>query len=271
MQRKLLIEYLLVVVAVIPATPQSRLSQPAAQNSIRNSPDQQPADLNAIIDRLEKAQAENRAHYRAYTVTRDYHLFSKGDQMPRSAVVAEVNFVPPDLKSFKIQKVIGSSRGEKIARSLLEHEVQAMKEAKQSSLLDRENYSFTYMGTDTLDGHACYVVGLHPKHKRPNLIAGHAWIDQVAYLPRYAEGDLSKTPSWWLKRVHVKLSFDDLDGMWLETGTQAVAEVRWFGEHTFTSRTVDYRAAGGMPHNLSATTLPKRQNAAARRSRRPVP
>jgi len=256
-----------VALATISAIAPSGVSQPPG-SPVQNGPaGQQAADLNTIINRLEKAQAENRQHYRAYTVVREYRLFSKGNQTHRSEVTAEVSFVPPDTKTFQIEKATGISRGEKITRSLLEHEVQAMKEPKQSSFLSRESYDFTYLGTGSVQGHLCYVLGLHPKYKRSNLVEGQAWIDQTTSLPRYTEGDLSKIPSWWLKKVHVKLFFDELDGMWLETGTQAVAAVRWFGEHTFTSRTIDFRAASSDAHQRAAAASNARPNSKSKTTR----
>ena len=215
-----------------------------------------PPDLNTIISRLEKAQADNRQHLRAYTLVRDYRLFSKGSQTPNSEVTAQVSFAPPNSKTFQIENATGSSRGEKITRSLLEHEVEAGKEPQQSTFLNRENYDFTYLGQESVEAHPCYVLQLRPKDKRPSLLQGRAWVDESTYLPRYAEGDLSKTPSWWLKRVHVKLSFSELDGMWLETATQAVATMRWFGEHTLTSRTVEFRAATSVAQRHGPTQSP---------------
>ncbi len=50
-----------------------------------------------------------------------------------------------------------------------------------------------------------------------------------------------KTPSWWLKQVHVKLIFADLDGNWVQTSMEATADVRLAGAHTLTSQMLDYR------------------------------
>jgi hypothetical protein len=249
MQGRVLIECVLLVSATLSAMVRAQLSQSSAAEG-------QAADLNTIISRLEKAQADNRQHLRAYTLVRGYRLFSKGSQTPNSEVTAQISFAPPNSKTFQIENATGSSRGEKITRSLLEHEVEAGKEPQQSTFLNRENYDFTYLGQESVEEHPCYVLQLRPKDKRPSLLQGRAWVDESTYLPRYAEGDLSKTPSWWLKRVHVKLSFSELGGMWLETATQAVATMRWFGEHTLTSRTVEFRAATSVAQRHGPTQSP---------------
>jgi hypothetical protein len=92
-----------------------------------------------------------------------------------------------------------------------------------------------------LDGQPCYLLGLKPKRKEKDLISGEAWVDKHSLLVRNIEGEIAKTPSWWLKRVRVKLAFADVEGTWLQTSMEAVADVRILGPHTLTSRILDYR------------------------------
>jgi hypothetical protein len=69
------------------------------------------------------------------------------------------------------------------------------------------------------------------------------WLDKHSFFVRQIEGEAAKTPSWWLKKVRVKLVFADLQGTWLQISMEAVADVRIVGPHTLTSRILDYRAA----------------------------
>ena len=105
-----------------------------------------------------------------------------------------------------------------------------------------DNYDFTYIGETVLDGQPCYLLGLKPKRKEKDLISGQAWVDKNSFLVRHIEGEIAKTPSWWLKRVRVKLAFADLEGTWLQTSMEAVADVRILGLHTLISRILDYRS-----------------------------
>ena len=68
-------------------------------------------------------------------------------------------------------------------------------------------------------------------------------MDKHSLLVRHIEGEVAKTPSWWLKTVRVKLAFAYLEGTWLQTNMEAVADVRFVGPHTLTSRVLDYRGA----------------------------
>jgi hypothetical protein len=69
------------------------------------------------------------------------------------------------------------------------------------------------------------------------------WLDKHSFFVRKIEGEAAQTPSWWLKKVRVKLVFADLQRTWLQISMEAVADVRIVGPHTLTSRILDYRAA----------------------------
>jgi hypothetical protein len=109
--------------------------------------------------------------------------------------------------------------------------------------VSRENYDFTYIGQVIFDGQPCYLLGLKPKRKETRLIAGQAWVDPHGFVVRQIEGEVARTPSWWLRKVHVKITFSDLGGIWLPIRTEAAADVRVFGPHILTSRVLDCRRA----------------------------
>jgi hypothetical protein len=199
------------------------------------------APLKSIIDGMEKAQTGVRPQI-SYVVIREYRLSSANNSGANSDVVAEVDFRPPATKDYKIQKSSGSIRGQQVVRRILDHEVEtASNSSNTRAALDGDNYDFTYLGEAILDGQACYLLGLKPKRKDRDLIYGQAWVDKSSFFVRRIEGDMAKTPSWWLKRIHVSLTFADVKGTWLQTNMEAVADVRVAGPHTLTSRILDYR------------------------------
>ena len=197
--------------------------------------------LNSIIEAVEKTQTAVHSQL-PYQVLREYRLFGTKSSSSNSNVIAAVNFKPPTSKDYKIQKSSGSKRGEQVVRNLLDHEVETASNRSQArTAISRDNYDFTYIGEEVLDGQRCYLLGLKPKRKEKDLIAGQAWVDQHSFLVRRIEGDIAKTPSWWLKRVRLKLAFADFEGTWLQTSMEAVADVRIVGPHTLTSQILDYR------------------------------
>ena len=199
--------------------------------------------LASIIQGMEKAQSEVRPQT-PYQLIREYRLFGAKSSGANSNVVAEVDFRPPSSKDYNIQKSSGSSRGQQVVRRILDHEVEvaAKRNQARTDAVTSDNYDFTYIGETVLDGQPCYLLGLKPKRKEKDLISGQAWVDKNSFLVRHIEGEIAKTPSWWLKRVRVKLAFADLEGTWLQTSMEAVADVRILGLHTLTSRILDYRS-----------------------------
>ena len=200
-----------------------------------------PISLDAIIQAVQKAQAATRPHA-SYQVIREYHLFSVKDSKTDSQVVAEINFRPPAFRDYTIQRSSGSNRGPQIVRRILDREVKATsQDSRATSAISNDNYNFSYLGETTLDGQPCYLVALKPKRTDENLISGQAWVDKHSFLIRQVQGEVEKTPSWWLKTVRIKLVFADLDGIWVQKSMEATADVRVVGAHTLTSRILDYR------------------------------
>ncbi|HEU5451733.1 MAG TPA: outer membrane lipoprotein-sorting protein [Terriglobales bacterium] len=233
----------------------------AGQNPAGAAAPAQAIDLKAIVQHMEQAAQANREHYRAYAVTREYRLYGADEQKPSSQVVAEINFVPPATKDYKILESKGSSRGEGVVRHLLDRERKAAAEGTAPGAFTRENYEFSLLGEDKIEQHDCYVLKLEPKSKASNLFDGRAWVDKNSYLVRRVDGEMAKLPSWWLKSVHVTLNFSDVDGMWLQSSTRAVAEVRIFGRHTFLSHDVSYRTADAVAQNRAQRTRRARTSA----------
>lgn len=200
---------------------------------------QQPVNLPALVQHVEQAANANRAHYRPYVITRVYRLYGADLEKPKSEVKAEISFVPPTHQEYKIVQADGNSHGETIVRHLLEDQTKAAATGQAPGAVSHDNYNFRYAGEDRIDGHDCYVLQLLPKREEKSLIVGRAWVDKDTYLIRRIDGEMAKMPSWWLKSVHVTLEFGELDGMWLQNRTRAVADVRIFGQHTFTSKAIN--------------------------------
>jgi Outer membrane lipoprotein-sorting protein len=199
-------------------------------------------NLDQIVSRMEQARAADRAQNVGYTVTREYQLAPLGASKPSSEVVAEVSFVPPAEKQYTIVKSEGNDRGEGIVRRILDRET-VMASHWQPHDISSANYDFALLGRGMIDGHDCFVLQLSPKRDAVELVRGKAWIDAHDFEIRRIEGETAKSPSFWIKKVNVTLNYSMVNGIWLETSTQAVADVRVAGTHVLTSRELDVRAA----------------------------
>ncbi len=198
--------------------------------------------LDEIVARLQQSQAQSREESVAYTVTRDYQLSPAGAQRPVSDVVAQINFVPPGAKDYSIVSSQGNDRGTSIVKKVLDHEAQ-MAGHPETHAISRSNYDFALLGHDTIDGHECYVLQLSPKRDAVELVRGKAWIDANDFEIRRIEGVTAKSPSMWIKDLTLTLTYGQVNGVWVQTSTQARADVRFAGAHVLTSRELDVRRA----------------------------
>ena len=110
-----------------------------------------------------------------------------------------------------------------------------------STDLSPDNYGFRFLREDEVSGRRCYVLELLPRRKDTHLLRGDVWVDASTYLPRRFEGELAKAPSWWVRDVRVAFIYGKVGGMWLQTASEASANIRILGRSTMVSRDVSYK------------------------------
>jgi hypothetical protein len=211
----------LLLLATLPSWPQ--VTPPAIEVK---SP-----DLNLILQGLEDIQHQDPAQSRAYELRREYKVFHGHDKQPTSEVIAQINFVPPDMKTYKIIQARGNSRGEKMVRELLEREAESAKRG-HSGAISRENYDFIFLRRENFRDVPEYVLSILPKRKDKNLLLGQIWVDAGTFRIRRVEGVPAKSPSFWLKNIHITLQFAQLGAMWVPVTFDAIATVRILGQYT---------------------------------------
>ena len=196
--------------------------------------------VETILTRMAQARAENRTRLRPYTVSRDYKLFGKERQTTKAEIIADVSFIPPDVKHYAIRQANGMGLGEKIVRQMLDHETDIVKDYGSTDLTP-DNYDFRFLHEDDLNGRHCYVLEMLPKRKGKTLLRGQIWVDATTYQLRRTEGEPGKAPSWWLKDSRIVLVYGDVGGMWLQTSSESTANVRFVGPHTMVAHDVEYK------------------------------
>jgi hypothetical protein len=196
--------------------------------------------LSSIVQKLEQAQS-NIQPRSPYQVVREYRLFGSDNSHPSSRVTALVDYRPPNQKTYVIQRHSGSNRGQQVVKRILDHESElAAHNSWSIAAITSRNYNFSYLGEDTALGRRYFLLGLEPKRRVKDLIAGTAWVDQSSFLIRRIEGELAQSPSWWLKKVHVELEFSEISGTWQQTRMEAIADVRFLGSQRLESETLEF-------------------------------
>jgi hypothetical protein len=214
------------------------------------------AAMGTTVACMAKAAVQNQTHTRSYTVTREYELFGQKRDKTRSRVIADVTFQPPDSKNYRIQGTEGSAIGEEIVRLVLEREAAVAKD-RGASDISEGNYSFQFLREEVTGGQRCYVLQLLPKRKDKNLLRGTIWVDADTYLVRRIEGEPQKSPSWWLRDLHIVFVYAQVGGMWLPTSSEFTAKVRLVGVSTMLAHDLGYSYS----QLAGAGTLPATRNA----------
>jgi hypothetical protein len=194
-------------------------------------------DLSLIVQRLEDVQKENPARSRPYQVTREYKVFRGDDKQPTSEITTQIDFVPPDTKTYKITQTRGNSRGEKMVREILDRETESAKKGPGSEI-NRANYEFLFVGQENFGDVPEYILRIVPKRKDKYLLRGQIWVNATTFRIRRIEGVPAKSPSIWLKGIHITLQFAQLGAMWIPNSFDAIATVRLLGRYTLAGHNV---------------------------------
>jgi hypothetical protein len=124
--------------------------------------------------------------------------------------------------------VQGNPRGKKIVSAILEQEIASAKEGHQRDI-SRSNYDFVFLREQNFGVVPEYVLHIIPKRKEKGLLLGDIWVDAKTYRIRQIIGVPLKTPSFWVKDLHITVQFADVNGMWIPVSVDAIATVRFLG------------------------------------------
>ena len=115
-------------------------------------------------------------------------------------MTAQISFTPPDV--YKIIQASGNQRGEKIVRTILDQEIGAAMKSDNNQI-SRGNYDFAFLRRENFGVIPEYVLLIFPKRKAKNLLLGQIWVDANTFRIRRIEGVPIKSPSIWIKDIHV--------------------------------------------------------------------
>ena len=131
----------------------------------------------------------------------------------------------------------GNSRGEKIVRELLDRETESAKKGRASEI-NRTNYDFVFLRHENFGVVPEYVLRIVPKRKDKYLLRGQIWVDASTFRIRRVEGVPAKSPSFWIKGIHITLQFAQLGNLWVPISFDAIATVRLLGQYTLAGHNI---------------------------------
>jgi len=132
----------------------------------------------------------------------------------------------------------------RVLRPLLEEEQQLIARGATAEVaLTQANYRFT---PDGVSDDGLTLVGLDPLRKERALIVGRLLLTpDDGHLVR-VEGQLAKSPSFWLPRVLVTRSYERVNGVVFPVTLESNAQMRLFGRSTL-RMTYAYSEVDGRP------------------------
>ena len=209
-------------------------------NSVAADAQASAPNLNLILQSLERAEQQNPARLRPHEISREYKGFREDDTRPTSEVTAQVSFTPPNRKTFTITRASGNPRGERIVRALLEQETEPATGGFNRDI-SRTNYEFVFLRQEKFGLIPEYVLHIVPKRREKGLILGQIWVDAKTFRIRRIEGVPARSPSIWIKDIHITLQYAEVNEMWICVSLDAIATVRLLGRYTLAALYVGVR------------------------------
>jgi hypothetical protein len=230
-----LIRSLIVPLAIV-MVPALSLAQNAAQAPASPTlPSLTPAEIVQQVQRHNQARLDELRQYKAL---RHYLVEYKGFGHNVDAKMdVEVIYDAASGQNFRIVSQGGSNL---LCDKVLKRAVDSEKEASQnkaSTALSESNYTFIYLGTDTVDGRPAYMLHEEPLKEGKFLTRGKIWIDAADFAVIKMETEPAKNPSFWISRTSINSSSVKTDGFWLPGKTRSETKVRIGGTAVLT---IDY-------------------------------
>ena len=145
--------------------------------------------------------------------------------------MAAVHCDPDGTKHFGTVSEAGwGSANKHVLHKMLESESETSSpENRPKSRLTANNYDFSFVGTEQIEGRQTYVIDVVPKRRDKYLMEGRIWVDATDYALARAEGKPAHTPSFWTHTVHFVQQYEKKGEFWFPISTESTTEARIFG------------------------------------------
>jgi hypothetical protein len=151
-----------------------------------------------------------------------------------SRLVVLTTFRQPDLQESRVIEQEGSKFvRERVFDKILEAEKETKsKKVKAQTDILPENYDFTLLGMDDIQGRKCYHLAISPKHKSKYLLNGSVWVDAKNYGIARVQGSPSKRPSLWTLKTEVDRRYKPIGDFWLTDRIDSMSDLLVAGHST---------------------------------------
>lgn len=197
-----------------------------------------PITANEIMANVLFHDMQREARSAGYAGHRRYVL--ENERMhKRAELVTDVTCDASGAKHFNVVAEDGwKSANSHVLKKMLESESETSDPTvRPKTRLTAENYYFSLVSSEVIDGRPAYVIDVTPKRRDKYLMEGRVWIDAQDFALVRAEGRPARNPSFWTHSIHFVQQYRKSGSYWFPTSTLSVTEARLFGT---TKVNIDY-------------------------------
>jgi len=183
-----------------------------------------------VMHRMSARDIQRDALSKGYAGTRRYTLENQRLHK-RAEIVASVYCASDGSKHFDVVSRAGwTSANKSVLQQMLESESETSTPSiRPKTRLTEDNYNFSMLGTEVVDGRPAYVIGVAPKRRDKYLMEGRVWVDAADYALVRAEGKPAQNPSLWTQSIHFVQQYKKNGPFWFPVSTDSVTEAVFFG------------------------------------------
>jgi len=229
MRKRFVLTVVLVAMATVPGIAQT-------------PPHRTAVSIGTLLDRFLAPDDQPLVSYRAY---RRLTASTRGGRMTAS-IEAWTSLDPQHGFTFEVTKAEGSSLiQKKVLIAALEAEQNAVQSvtSKTQSALTPANYEFLDISPLS---NGMVRIGVKPRRNQVMLINGHLVVESDSADLVRVEGELSKRPSFWTRRVQIVRGYDRVGGVHVPVSMNSTADVLIVGTSSF-SMDYKYTEINGKP------------------------
>jgi outer membrane lipoprotein-sorting protein len=189
-----------------------------------------PLTAAQIVDRMTQQNRLRADDLKSYTEERHYTVTYHGFPLNMTAsLVVEATYDAPDTKHFQILSETGSKLlADKVLKKLLSTEEEAARDPDKTALTP-QNYTFSLIDREIVDGRPCYVLQVEPRVDSKLLYRGRIWVSAEDYAVVRIEATPSQNPSFWIRKTTIHHEYAKTGPFWLPERNRSETEVRLGG------------------------------------------
>ena len=203
--------------------------------------EQSTTEANEVMATMFARDRQREALSHGYAGSRRYILDNQRFHKHAELLVA-VKCDSDGTKHFDVVAEEGwKSANKRVLRKMLESETETSRPVtRPKTRLTPDNYDFTMVGNNLIEGRPTYVIGVSPKRADKYLFQGQIWVDANDYALVQAEGKPARNPSFWTRSIHFVHQYRKSGSFWFPLSTESVTQALIFGTTEVTIRYFDY-------------------------------